>query len=92
MIDPESARREWADRVSIQSAQMLIIASATTCSDMRGELLDYARRMAEHAKALLPEMVFDWEQTAANDRLHEVSAPLSDVEHDAYPALSSVAL
>jgi len=49
LIDAHSARIEWADRVTRQSEQMLIIARATNDDEMRNELLGYAQRLDEQA-------------------------------------------
>jgi hypothetical protein len=47
IIDAQSARIEWANRVARQSEEMVIIARATNDDGMRGELLGYARRLDE---------------------------------------------
>jgi hypothetical protein len=41
----------FAERVSLQSAQMLIIASRADDPEMREQLFDFARRMARQARA-----------------------------------------
>jgi hypothetical protein len=41
----------FAERVSLQSAQMLIIASRADDPEMRDQLFDFARRMARQARA-----------------------------------------
>jgi hypothetical protein len=47
IINPLTARIEWADRVARQSEQLLIIAKATNDDEMRSELLGYAERLDE---------------------------------------------
>jgi hypothetical protein len=49
LINARSARAEWANRVTRQSEEMLIIARATNDDEMRDELLGCARRLDEHA-------------------------------------------
>ena len=45
LINPITARIEWADRVARQAEQLLIIAKATNDDDMRDELIGYAERL-----------------------------------------------
>ena len=52
IINAESARIEWADRVARQSEELIIIAGATDDDTMRGELLCYAQRLDEQASRI----------------------------------------
>ncbi|MDB5738439.1 MAG: hypothetical protein JWO65_2107 [Sphingomonas bacterium] len=56
IIDAAMARREYVERVSKQSAEMLIIAAVAANDDMREELLDYAKRLALHARDMWLEI------------------------------------
>jgi hypothetical protein len=49
IINARTARDEWANRVTRQSRELLIIAGATNDDNMRNELLGYAQRLDEHA-------------------------------------------
>jgi hypothetical protein len=53
MIDPAALHREFAERVSIQSAQMILLASMVETDAMRDETLDMARDMARRARAFV---------------------------------------
>jgi hypothetical protein len=45
-------RHEYAERVGLQSLQMLLVAANATDRAMRRELQDFAERMSRHAQWL----------------------------------------
>lgn len=47
MIDAQSARIEWAERVARKAREMLIIARVTRDDEFRNELVSCARRLDE---------------------------------------------
>lgn len=53
MIQTRSEARRYADQVSLQAAQMLVLAFGEGDAAARDELLGYARRMSSHARWLV---------------------------------------
>jgi hypothetical protein len=54
MLDVVTTKRSMAERVSLQSAQMIVMATMADTAEMRDELLDFARRMARQARTAGP--------------------------------------
>lgn len=53
MIQTRSELRQYADQVSLQAAQMLVLALAEDDAGARDELIGFARRMSSHARWLV---------------------------------------
>jgi hypothetical protein len=65
MLDVVTTKRSMAERVSLQSAQMIVMATMADTAEMREELLDFARRMARQARTVGPvEAVLGGEEGA----------------------------
>jgi hypothetical protein len=53
VIQTRSENRLYADQVSMQAAQMLVLALSENDAEARDEMIDFARRMSTHARWLM---------------------------------------